>query len=128
MRATYSVFRNAVIIMSNRVLKAPSERWIVGIMGAFAIVLLWAVVFLALVENRQKAVSDIVYIKDVTEQQELAGILEIGQHEWLKLGNDDSLGMNQLPFWFKLSIEPVAKSEASRPRLLEKLIIPYWII
>ena len=119
MRATYSVFRNAVIIMSNRVLKAPSERWIVGIMGAFAIVLLWAVVFLALVENRQKAVSDIVYIKDVTEQQELAGILEIGQHEWLKLGNDDSLGMNQLPFWFKLSIEPVAKSEASRPRLLE---------
>lgn len=110
---------NAVMSMPNSILKAPSERWSMGILGAFAVVLLWGVVFLTLVENRQKSVDNVVYITDPTAQQNLAEILTISQEEWVDLGNDDSLGMNQAPFWFKFQIEAVTDSEASRPRLLE---------
>ena len=66
---------NAVMSMPNRILKAPSERWSMGILWAFAVVLLWGIVFLTLVENRQKSVDNVVYITDPTAQQNLAEIL-----------------------------------------------------
>ncbi|MBT0586040.1 sensor domain-containing diguanylate cyclase [Alteromonas oceanisediminis] len=102
--------------MPDKAANSGVERWNLGIISAFLLVVIWGIVFLSLLDKQDQRISDIVHYVDRAGQASVADLRRLDAIEWAPLGEDSSLGMMQPAVWFKFTI-PAPR--ANENRLLE---------
>ena len=99
--------------------KLHTRRWHVGIISAFALVVIWGVVFLNLVEPSQQTVSNIEYTVSDPSIRALSSITTQDQGTWRPIGADSSLGMSEDAHWFRFSLPDWVVTDSSGTVLLK---------
>ena len=100
-------------------IKAPKERWNLGILSAFILVCVWGVVFLGLIDSKQLNIENIEFLVDPERSLNVTPIVQKSDDNWQSIGDDNSLGMSSAAHWFRFELPAEVRDLSDSEQLLE---------